>query len=179
MSESDATASDSAEIKVQGDDGVEVAEEAGAAPGETDTYSSCGVCGMRFPTRRGASQHERQVHQEWFHGVRLHLVSKSGWFEDEMVLVAREENRLVAVGRQFCSNMAANIRVNADLCKAFPSRSADAIKGLRRQAKYRELRDRLSLGGPPAEDPIDYERPWQARSGMVAGGLPPPPTRPT
>ena len=49
------------------------------------------------------------------------------------------------------------------------------MKGLRRTTKYRELRDRLSLGGPPAEDPIDYERPWQARLGMVAGGLPPSP----
>ena len=65
MSESDATASDSAEIRVQGGNGVEVAEEAGAAPGETDTYSSCGVCGMRFPTRRGASGW-----QNYFHVVR-------------------------------------------------------------------------------------------------------------
>ena len=118
---SDATASDSTESRVQGGDGVEVAETAGAAPGETDSYSSCGVCGLKFPTRRGASQHERQVQQEWFHGVRLHLVSKSGWSEDEMVLVAQAENRLVAAGRQFCGNMAANIRVNADLCKAFPT----------------------------------------------------------
>ena len=37
---SDATASDSTESRVQGGDGVEVAEEAGAAPGETDSYSS-------------------------------------------------------------------------------------------------------------------------------------------
>ena len=80
----------------------------------------------------------------------------------------------MAKGRQLCGNMAANVRVNEDLFRAFPGRSADAIKGLRRTAKYRDLRQRLSEGGPPTEDPIDYERPWEARLRTVAGGLPPP-----
>ena len=44
------------------------------------------------------------------------------------MLVAREENRLVEVSRHLCGNPAANIRVNQDLLRTFPS--ADAIRGL-------------------------------------------------
>ena len=126
MDKSDATALESTARDIVGE-GAETAGGAGAAPGETDGYSTCGVCGMIFPTHTGASQHERLVFPEWYHSIRIHLVTKSGWSEDEMVLVAREENRLVAEGRHLCGNMAANPRVNQDLFRAFPGRSADAI----------------------------------------------------
>ena len=69
-----------------------------------------------------------------------------------MVLVAREENRLVEKGRHLCGNESANITVNQDL---FPNRTADAIRGLRKSVKYRAMRDRLPLGGSPAEDQLD------------------------
>ena len=72
-----------------------------------------------------------------------------------MVLVAREENRLVERGRRLCGNESANIRVNQDLFLKFPNKSADAIRGLRKSVKYRAMRDRLLLGGSQAEDPID------------------------
>ena len=130
-----------------------------------------------FPTTRGRSQHERLVHPEWYHGIRISLVSKSGWTDEEMVRVAREENRLVEVGRHLCGNPAANIRVNQDLLRKSPKSSADAIHGLRKTANYRTMRDRLSVGVSAVEDPIDYERPWEARLGTVQGGLPSPPTQ--
>ena len=90
----------------------------------------------------------------WYssNGTRIHLVTKSGWTEDEMVLVAREEDRLVEKGRHLCGNESANITVNQDL---FPNRSADAIRGLRKSVKYHAMRDRLPLGGSPAEDQLD------------------------
>ena len=56
-----------------------------------------------------------------------------------MVLVAREKNRLVAKARSLCGDMAFNPRVNQDLFRAFPGRSAEALRMLRKQAKYREL----------------------------------------
>ena len=64
-----------------------------------------------------------------------------------MVLVGREENRLVERGRHLCGNESANTRVNQDLFRKFPKRLADAIRGLRKSVKYRAMRDRLPLGG--------------------------------
>ena len=98
---------------------------------------------MLFPTRWGTSQHERLVYPKWYHETRIHQVTRS---EDEMVLVAREENRLVAKGR-LCGNMAFNHRVNQDLFRAFPGRSADAIRSLGKTMKYRKLQNRLALVG--------------------------------
>ena len=59
MSESDATASGSAEAEITIGDGVEGGGRAGAT---SSTYGTCGLCGIVFPTTRGASQHERLVH---------------------------------------------------------------------------------------------------------------------
>ena len=66
-------------------------------------------------------------------------MTRAGWYDDEMVLVAREENRLVEKGRILCGN-SANIMVNQDLLRAFPERSVVAIRGLRKTPKYRQLR---------------------------------------
>ena len=120
MSESDATASGSAEAEITIGDGVEGGGEAGAT---SSTYGTCGLCGIVFPT----TQHERLVHPEWYHGKRMNLLTRAGWSDDEMVLVAREENRLVEKGRIICGINSANIRVNQDLFRAFPERPADAI----------------------------------------------------
>ena len=107
----------SAEAEITIGDGVEGDGEAGAT---SSTYGTCGLCGIVFPTTRGASQHERLVHPEWYHGKRMNLLTRAGWSDDEMVLVAREENRLVEKGRIICGNNSANIRVNQNLFPGVP-----------------------------------------------------------
>ncbi|RLJ22762.1 hypothetical protein DJ031_00280 [bacterium endosymbiont of Escarpia laminata] len=138
----------------------------------------CQVCGRSFGSQRGLSLHQRMKHPEWFHGVRIADVSRSGWSTDEMIVVAREEIRLVEAGKMV-QGPNVKIRVNFDLFRKFPERTADAIKGLRKSEKYKNLRERLMSGASPVEFPIEYEKPWLSRIGLVAGGLPPRPTQET
>ena len=173
MSLSDATAFESTARGTDGE-GAEAGEPTFSFPSGAHWYGKCGMCGKLFPNKRGASQHERLVHPEEYHRTRMHDLAKSGWPNDELVLVAREENRLVARARSLCGDQTYYPRVNQDLFRAFPGRSADAIRCLRKTARYKEVRDRLALGGSPVEDPIGYERPWETRPGPVEGGSPPP-----
>ena len=78
MREPDATASSSAETKSTIGDGVDSVGEAGATSSKSVGYGTCGVCRTVFPTTRGASQHERLVHPELYHGKRMHLVTRAG-----------------------------------------------------------------------------------------------------
>ena len=55
--------------------------------------------------------------------------------------MAREELRLVREATK--RGVTCRVNVNADLCRAFPHRSMDAIKGLRKKLKYLSLRARL------------------------------------
>ncbi|MEG7522674.1 MAG: hypothetical protein M3H12_06185 [Chromatiales bacterium] len=119
------------------------------------------------------------MHADWYHGRRLHEVTRAGWGEEEMVLVAREENRPVRHGIALAGGSLCRVRVNEDLHAAFPHRTLDAIKRLRKSTKYRDLRERLrneeelklrlSAETEPAEDPTDHEHelPWMSRRGVV------------
>ena len=73
-------------------------------------------------SKRGLSQHERKAHPEQY----VPTVNRRGWSEDECVLVAREEIRLVRVAR--AKGVTGSVNVNADLCRVFPHRSMDSVK---------------------------------------------------
>ena len=123
----------------------------GSKPG---SWVQCKLCGKRFASARGLSQHERKEHPEHYHSANIPKVVREGWSNDECVLVAREELRLVREGYKRGSTRRVN--VNADLCRAFPQRSMDSIKGLRKNLKYLSLRTRLAdeeLVCPPDETP--------------------------
>ena len=139
MNLSDATAFESTARGTAGE-GAEAGEPTYSFPSGAHWYGKCGMCGKVFPNKRSATQHERLVHPEEYHRTRVHELAKSGWPDDELVLVAREENRLVARARSLCGDQTYYPRVNQDLFRAFPGRSADAIRCLRKTKIQRGAR---------------------------------------
>ena len=116
---------------------------------------TCEVCGKEFQTQRSMSQHQRLSHPEFYHAKNIPRVVRQGWSNEECVLVAWEELRLVEAGK--AKGITTRIRVNADLCRVFPHRSMDSIKGLRKQGEYVALRSKLDCTNkeaPPA-DPLE------------------------
>ena len=65
--------------------------------------------------------------------------------------MAREEIRLGEVARAK-GNMS-RIKVNADLCRAFPHRTLDAVKGLRKTSAYKTLLGSLEAKDAEAPQP--------------------------
>ena len=63
MDLSDVTASESAARGIAGE-GAEAGEPTYSFPGGMNWYGKCGMSGIAFATKRGASQHERLVHPE-------------------------------------------------------------------------------------------------------------------
>jgi len=85
------------------------------------------------------SQHERSVHPAEYQAslARGHQTgNKRRWTYEEKVLVARAEVELSG-----CESL------NARLCLAFPERTFEAIKGLRRNPAYRALVNELRSEG--------------------------------
>ena len=113
---------------------------------------TCKLCGRRFPSRRGLSQHERKAHAESYHREHIPVVLRRGYSQEESVLVAREELRLVGIAR--AKGVTTRVNANADLCRAFPHRSLKSIKGLRKNVQYTLLVRRLEheeRENPPTE----------------------------
>ena len=104
----------------------------------------CEVCGVVFGSNNGLSLHQRSKHSEWYHQRKLPVFTKPGWSRDEIVLVAREEIRLVWAARQSGIG-AGRIRVNADLCRAFVNKKMDSIKYIRQTKEYKALLSRLEV----------------------------------
>ena len=116
---------------------------------------TCGECGKEFQTQRNLSQPQRLSHPEYYHAKNIPHVVRQGWSHEECVLVAREELRLVEAGK--AKGLTTRIRVNADLCRVFPHRLMDYIKGLIKQDAYLALRsklDSMNKEAPPA-DPLE------------------------
>ena len=82
------------------------------------------ICSRSFHSKSGKSNHMRKAHAEAYHEVYAPIVRvKARWSEEEMTLVARDELRLRREGYKGSINVALNAN--------FPTRSAEAIKGLR------------------------------------------------
>ena len=65
---------------------------------------------------------------------------KVRWGQDLMVEVAREEQRLVGLHVH---------KINVELHKKFPSKTLEAIKGMRRHEKYKSVLRSLAAPPPP------------------------------
>ena len=117
---------------------------------------ACEFCEfVTYQISRSVALHQRDKHPEEYHVKNIPQAIKVGWSNEEKVLVAREELRLVAAARKRDRDVT-RIHVNADLCRAFTHRSMEAIKGLRKQRVYQTLRsslDESSREAPPA-DPL-------------------------
>ena len=99
---------------------------------ELSISNKCPVCLRIFGSKAGKSIHMRRAHAEIYHENCAPLARvKARWSIEEMTLVARCELRLREEGYKGSINSAINNK--------FPSRSADAIKSLRKQSKYKEI----------------------------------------
>ena len=97
----------------------------------------CVVCQRVYNSKSSLGLHQRQGHPEWYNANNIPQTKRHGWSHEESVLVAREEIRLGEVAR--AKGNTSRIRVNADLCRAFPHRSLDAVKGRRKTSAYKTL----------------------------------------
>ena len=119
-----------------GDDRPSVEDPLGTA--------TCEVCGLRFGSGRGLSLHQRSRHQEWYHARRGPAFVRPGWSREEMVLLVRAEVRLVREARRN-GHDEGRVRVNAELCRLFPTKKKDCIINVRKTKNYKELRARIEL----------------------------------
>ena len=129
------------------------------------SLARCSDCLRQFATRRGLSIHRQSAHLEEYH---LKNVPKEGkkarWDHEEMVLLARREIDLLAAGGK--------VNVNMCLAEAFPKRTLEAIKGVRRRPAYKEplrnlttsTRTQDSVSSLPPEGPSMGSEAHQASS---------------
>ena len=119
-----------------GDDRPSVEDPLGTA--------TCEVCGLTFGSGRGLSLHQRSRHQEWYHARRGPAFVRPGWSREEMVLLVRAAVRLVREARRN-GHDEGRVRVNAELCRLFPTKKKDSIINVRKTKNYKELRARIEL----------------------------------
>ena len=62
---------------------------------EFERWTACELCGRQLSSKRGMSQHQRFAHAEQYHRDNVPKVLRRGCDQEECVLVAREELRLV------------------------------------------------------------------------------------
>jgi len=101
------------------------------------TIPTCSDCGRLFDSVRNLSQHRRLVHTSGYYDAvvkQVKVSKKSRWDHEEMVLMAREELRLIKRG---VSNM------NQELTKVMSGRTLEAIRGRRRALDYKQLVEKL------------------------------------
>ena len=103
------------------------------------SLTRCPDCLRQFGSIRGLSQHRRRAHPEEYHLENVPKERKKArWDHEEMVLLARREIDLLAAGGR--------VNVNKCLTEAFPNRTLEAIKGVRKRPAYKELLRNLISG---------------------------------
>ena len=96
------------------------------------SLARCPDCLRQFATKRGISIHRRSAHPEEYHLENVPKERKKArWDHEEVVLLARREIDLLAAGGR--------LNVNKALAEAFPSRTLEASKGVRKRPAYKEL----------------------------------------
>ena len=115
---------------VSRDNGATVVEPA-VNPAEEHV---CRSCGRVFSTRPGLRQHQRSMHTAAFHEERLKAgeSKKRRWSDEEVTLLAKEEIRLLKVDER-----PANVLLGLRL--AFPSRTYESIRGMRKSQRYLDV----------------------------------------
>ncbi|KAK2578073.1 hypothetical protein KPH14_012894, partial [Odynerus spinipes] len=88
-------------------------------------------CKRVFPTSRGRGVHEQKAHKDWYDEQLSTKCShqKAPWSAEELALLARLEANLTLQGQRL---------INVALVASFPNRTLEAIKGQRRDKKYKD-----------------------------------------
>lgn len=97
----------------------------------------CDHCARGFATFSGLRLHVRRAHPAQFNAsVGIQRV-KRRWMEEEMFVLAEIERDLLASQLR--------VPLQRALAERFPSRTLDAIKGIRRTPAYRQLLAEISV----------------------------------
>ncbi|GBO40180.1 hypothetical protein AVEN_80356-1, partial [Araneus ventricosus] len=102
---------------------------------------SCGYCSSWFKTKIGLGVHKQEKRREQYQAEISIPKSKTRWSDDELAVVARQEAILLSQGK--------TAEMKTQLLPLFPNRAREAIKGQRRQRKYKDLVDEYSQDAPP------------------------------
>lgn len=102
--------------------------------GEGSERFVCDKCNRAFTTKIGRGQHIRQAHKEEYNSAINVERVKSRWSEEEVRMMAVVEVDAIRKGL---------ININQVLCKRFPKRTLEAIKGKRKQLAYKGIVEEL------------------------------------
>lgn len=132
----------------------------------------CPNCDRSFTTKTGLGVHRRRAHPSVTNEEIDTTRVKARWSDEEVMMMAAEEVRLVRAGLTF---------LNEPLAEFLPGRTIEAVKGKRRTAAYKTMvADLASAPTPPnhqqrsdADDAEDAEE--EAENAAEAPPPPPPP----
>ncbi|GBN41235.1 hypothetical protein AVEN_78760-1 [Araneus ventricosus] len=92
---------------------------------------TCVHCSKWFRSKIGLGVHMQSQHREEYEASIKVPKSKTRWSAEEIALMAMSEANFLREGR--------SLEVNSYLLSQFPNRTREAIKGQRRQVKYKDL----------------------------------------
>ncbi|KAL9977721.1 hypothetical protein ACROYT_G015159 [Oculina patagonica] len=117
---------------------------------DADGALQCPECPRAFVSMRGLSQHRRHRHPIEYHRGNIPTArQKARWDQEELILLARSELRLLDAGVK---------NINQRLVGITPGGTLGAIKGVRRGRAYREVLDLLRLRSDSTDEYL--ERCW-------------------
>jgi hypothetical protein len=114
----------------------------------------CPHCQGLFKDIKGLSVHQRSVHGAAYHAANVPLpLVRPRWTDEELALVAREEVRIRGAGLIGVSGRRrGGTGVNQLIVARLPGRSLDAIKGARRQARYKAILQQVEQTPLPLDE---------------------------
>lgn len=145
-------------------DDAEVRMSAGASGGSDMTNNDsgaswfCGYCDRSFGTKIGLGLHKKSAHPDEFNnerqaqnrpsrgtGQREAISSRRRWTESEITFLVKSDHDL----RKANPNMSAAVR-NNELAKLLPGRTADSIKGTRKNPLFKSIQERIESANQAA-----------------------------
>ncbi|GBL83240.1 hypothetical protein AVEN_165428-1 [Araneus ventricosus] len=107
---------------------------------------SCLYCSKWLRSKIGLGVHTQSQHREQYEAAIQIPKSKTRWSSEELALMAMSEATLIKQGK--------TSEINTELLSQFPNRTREAIKGQRRQLKYKNLVKEYVQSGLPSATPV-------------------------
>lgn len=118
-------------------------ENDGTETNQNSEENVCDLCGVSYETKRGLTQHKRLTHPvEYNEGLNVER-KKDRWNDEEMRLMAKHEVDAIRDNERF---------INQYILGKMSNRSLEAIKGMRKQAKYKRLVNEIMNGPSQPEE---------------------------
>ncbi|GBL83246.1 hypothetical protein AVEN_165431-1 [Araneus ventricosus] len=107
---------------------------------------SCLYCSKWFRSKIGLGVHTQSQHRQQYEAAIQIPKSKTRLSSEELALMAMSEATLIKQGK--------TSEINTELLSQFPNRTREAIKGQRRQLKYKNLVKEYVQSGLPSATPV-------------------------